>query len=120
MMVVAMASPVLAIRPADHTVDWYRTHQQDRERVLSICQNDHSFDNTGDCRNAVAASHAALADSFLQESKASAEPEANPAYYGHNGPLIAMTLSMCSRHKAPQSWCQAAQSAQGSMLNGTQ
>jgi hypothetical protein len=104
-----IAIPAFAVAPAQHTVDWYRTHQQARESVLQTCQNDHSSDNEAECRNALSGSHAALADSLATSQVK--DPEASPAYYGHNGPLIAMTLSMCSRNAAPQSWCTAAQLA---------
>ena len=105
----ALANSACAVEPAEHTVDWYQSHKEDRERVLGACQNDHSKDGSGDCMNALSASHGALADSFLQQSKEVGEPEADPAYYGHDAGMIAMTLSMCSRHNGvPESWCQAA------------
>lgn len=103
-------APVFALTPAVHTVDWYRTHQTEREAELKACQNDHSLDNQAECRNALSGAHAALADSFAA-SMPTKEPEADPAYYGHDAGMIAMTLSMCSRHEAPPSWCKAAQTA---------
>ena len=102
-------SPAFAVEPARHTTEWYRTHQHAREAVLQTCQNDHSTDNEAECRNALSGAHAALADSLV--TTPAKEPEADPAYYGHNGPLIAMTLSMCARNAAPQSWCVAARTA---------
>jgi hypothetical protein len=112
--VLAMAgSSAHAVQPARHTVTWYRTHARAREEMLGLCQNDHIYDNQADCRNALSAAHGAIADSLeLSESQ---DPEATVAYYGHNGPLIAMTLSLCSRHQAPTAWCQAAQAASANL-----
>jgi hypothetical protein len=103
------ANQAFAVEPAQHTVDWYRTHQQARESVLQACENDHTHDDTADCRNALSGAHAAVADSLA--TTPAKEPEADPAYYGHDAGVIAMTLSMCARHAAPPSWCQAAQTA---------
>jgi hypothetical protein len=103
------AAPAFALERAQHTVDWYQTHQQERESVLKMCQNDHSYDNSADCRNATSAMHGATADSFVRADKT--DPEADPAYYGHDAGAIAMTLSMCSRNMAPLAWCQAARIA---------
>jgi hypothetical protein len=111
-ILVLTATRVLAAEPAEHTVDWYRTHEQVRENVLRVCQNDHTYDPKPDCRNALSASHAAAADDFGQAAAGKTDPEADPAYYGHNGPLIAMTLAMCAHPGVKQSWCQAARSAQ--------
>jgi hypothetical protein len=107
------ATPAFALERAQHTVDWYQAHQQERENVLKMCQNDHSYDNSADCRNATSAMHGATADTFVKTDKT--DPEADPAYYGHDGPLIAMTLSMCSRNMAPASWCQAARTASANL-----
>jgi hypothetical protein len=107
------ASPVFAVEPARHTVEWYRGHQSAREAVLRTCQNDHSMDNQAECRNALSGAHAALADSLATTQKA--DPEADPAYYGHDGPLIAMTLAICARNGAPQSWCAAARTASANL-----
>ncbi len=49
------ANHAFAVAPAQHTVDWYRTHQQARESVLRTCQNDHTHDDAADCRNATSA-----------------------------------------------------------------
>jgi len=106
-------APVFALSPAVHTVDWYRTHQTEREAELTACQNDHSLDNDAECRNASSGAHAALADSLVAPNKA--DPEADAAYYGHDGPLIAMTLAICARNGAPQSWCKAAQAASANL-----
>jgi hypothetical protein len=103
------ANQAFAVEPAQHTVDWYRTHQQARENVLQACQNDHAHDDTADCRNALSGAHAALADSLA--TTPGKEPEADPAYYEHDAGLIVITLAMCSRHEAPPSWCKAAQTA---------
>lgn len=108
-LLVLSTRPAFALKPAQHTVEWYRTHQHEREAVLQMCQNDHSADNEAECWNALSGAHAALADSLM--TARAKEPEADPAYYGHNGPLIAMTLSMCARNAAPQSWCTAARTA---------
>jgi hypothetical protein len=108
-LLAVIAIPAFAVVPAQHTVDWYRSHQQARESTLRTCQNDHSTDNEAECRNALSASHDAVADSLA--TTGAKDPESDPAYYGHNGPLIAMTLSMCSRNAAPQSWCIAARTA---------
>ena len=40
-----------------------------------------------------------LADSLAKPDKP--DPEADPAYYGHDAGVIAMTLSMCSHNMAP-------------------
>jgi hypothetical protein len=103
------ASPAFAVEPAQHTVDWYRTHQQARESVLRTCQNDHTHDDAADCRNALSGAHAALADSLVTTGET--DREADPAYYEHDAGMISMTLAMCSRHEAPPSWCKAAQTA---------
>ncbi len=100
-----------AVQPAAHTVDWYRTHQQNRYRVMATCQNDHSLDGSGDCRSPQSASHGALADSPTGDNSANSDPEATVAYYGKNGGLIAMVLNMCARQgaaRAPEAWCKAA------------
>jgi hypothetical protein len=107
------ANQALAVEPAQHTVDWYRTHQQARESVLQACQSDHTHDDTADCRNALSGAHAAVADSLA--TTGGTDREADPAYYGHNGPLIAMMLSMCARNAAPQSWCTAARTASANL-----
>lgn len=107
------ANHAFAVAPAQHTVDWYRTHQQARESVLRTCQNDHTHDDAADCRNATSAAHGALADSIA--TTGTKDPESDPAYYGHNGPLIAMTLSMCARNAAPQPWCMAARAASANL-----
>lgn len=112
--VAVTAFTALAVEPAKRTVSWYRTHQQAREGVLATCQNDHTFDDNGDCRNAQSASHAALADSLAPKSGRS-DPEANPGYYGRDGAMIALTLSSCARHQAPVAWCQAAQVASSNL-----
>jgi hypothetical protein len=109
MLLALTASTAFAVEPAQHTVAWYRAHREVRENVLRTCQNDHSHDDEADCRNASSAAHAAAADSLL--TSAAPDPEADPAYYGHNGPLIAMTLAICARNGAPQSWCLAARTA---------
>jgi len=103
------ANHAFAVAPAQHTVDWYRTHQQARESVLETCQNDHTHDNSADCRNATSAAHGALADSLA--TTGGTDREADPAYYEHDAGMIAMTLAMCTRHEAPPSWCKAAQTA---------
>lgn len=107
------AIPAFAVEPAQHTVAWYRTHQEARETVLKTCQNDHTLDSAADCRNATSAAHGAVADSLGPAGKA--DREADPAFYGHNGPLIAMTLSMCARNAAPQAWCTAARTASANL-----
>jgi hypothetical protein len=112
-LLAVAASQTLAVEPAQHTVAWYRTHEQARENVLQACQNDHTHDNAADCRNALSAAHGATADSFAVTG--AKDPEADPAYYGRNGPLIAMTLSMCARNAAPQSWCSAARTASANL-----
>ncbi len=112
-LLAVLAHQSFAVEPAKHTVEWYRTHQQDRENVLRTCQNDHTYDDSADCRNANSAAHAALADSLA--TTGTKDPEADPTYYGHNGPLIAMTLSMCARNAAPQSWCAAARTASANL-----
>ena len=113
LLLAVTANHAFAIEPARQTVEWYRTHQQARESVLRACQNDHSHDNAADCRNAASAAHAALADSLPTTGRT--DPEADPAYYGHDGPLTAMTLSMCSRNTAPLSWCSAARTASANL-----
>jgi hypothetical protein len=112
-LLAVTASQAFAVEPAKHTLEWYRTHQQDRKNVLLTCQNDHTYDDSADCRNAASADHAAAADSV--ETAGGKDPESDPAYYGHNGPLIAMTLSMCARNAAPQSWCVAARTASANL-----
>jgi hypothetical protein len=108
-LLAVIAIPAFAVVPAQHTVDWYRSHQQARENVLRTCQNDHSTDNEAECRNALSGSHDALADSLV--TSRTKDPEASPAYYEHDAGMIAMTLAMCTRHEAPPSWCKAAQTA---------
>ena len=103
------AIPAFAVEPAHHTVAWYRTHQEARETVLKMCQNDHTHDDEADCRNASSAAHGAIADSLA--ANGASDPESNPAYYGHDAGMIAMTLSMCARKAVPLTWCQAAQTA---------
>jgi hypothetical protein len=112
-LMVVGATSASAVQPAKHTVDWYRTHQQARDSVLATCQNDHSFDELGDCRNAQSASHGALADSLA--ANGSKDPEADPAYYGHDGSMISLTLTACAHHQAPASWCKAAQTASANL-----
>lgn len=109
LLLAMTANHAFAVAPAQHTVDWYRTHQQARESVLETCQNDHTHDNSADCRNATSAAHGALADSLA--TTGGTDREADPAYYEHDAGMIAMTLAMCTRHEAPPSWCKAAQTA---------
>ena len=109
LFVAVTAIHAFAAEPARQTVDWYRTHQQARESVLQACQNDHTQDNAADCWNATSAAHGALADSLAPSGEA--DREADPAYYGHDGPLIAMMLSMCTNGGVPKSWCSAARTA---------
>lgn len=103
------AIPAFAVEPAQHTVAWYRTHQEARETVLKTCQNDHTLDSAADCRNATSAAHGAVADSLGSATKA--DREADPEYYENDAGMIAMTLSMCARKAAPLAWCQAARTA---------
>ena len=112
-LLAMIANHAFAVASAQHTVDWYRTHQQARESVLQTCQNDHTHDDAADCRNATSAAHGALADSIVTTD--TKDPESDPTYYGHNGPLIAMTLSMCARNAAPQPWCMAAREASATL-----
>ncbi len=109
LLLAITASPAFAVEPAQHTVDWYRTHQQARESVLRTCQNDHATDNAADCRNALSGAHAALADSLA--TTGGTDREADPAYYEHDAGMIAMMLSMCANGGVPQSWCSAARTA---------
>ena len=118
LLVTISLTPANAVQPTKHTVDWYRAHQQARDGVLATCQNDHSFDDSGDCRNAQSASHGALADSLSGNGSASGDPEATVAYYGKNGGLIAMVLNMCARQgaaRAPEAWCRAASTASANL-----
>ncbi len=112
LMAVA-AIPAFAVEPAQHTVAWYRTHQQERESVLRTCQNDHTYDDSADCRNANSAAHAAVADSFADAGQK--DPEADPAHYGHDAGMIAMMLSMCASGGVPPSWCAAARTASANL-----
>jgi hypothetical protein len=107
------AQPVFAVEPAQHTVEWYRTHQQERESVLRTCQNDHTHDDSADCRNANSAAHAALADSLA--TTGGTDREADPAYYEHDAGAIAMMLSMCANGGVPPSWCAAARTASANL-----
>jgi hypothetical protein len=102
-------SPAFALKPAQHTVDWYRTHQHERKAILQTCQNDHSTDNEAECRNALSGAHAALAGSLV--ATGTKDPEADPAYYEHDAGMIAMMLSMCANGGVPPSWCSAARTA---------
>jgi hypothetical protein len=102
-------NPVFAVEPAQHTVEWYRTHQHEREAILRTCQNDHSADNEAECRNALSGAHAALADSLVTTGET--DREADPAYYEHDAGMIAMMLSMCANGGVPPSWCSAARTA---------
>jgi hypothetical protein len=113
LLLALTASQAFAVEPAKHTVDWYRTHQQDRENVLRTCQNDHTYDDSADCRNAASAAHAALADS--PETAGAKDPEADPAHYGHDAGMIAMMLSMCANGGVPPSWCSAARTASANL-----
>jgi hypothetical protein len=112
-LLAVTASQAFAVDQAKHTMEWYRTHQQDRETVLRTCQNDHTYDDSADCRNASSAAHTALADSLATTGET--DREADPAYYGHNGPLIAMMLSMCANGGVPSSWCSAAHTASANL-----
>jgi hypothetical protein len=103
------ANRAFAVEPAQHTVDWYRTHQQAREIVLQACENDHTHDDTADCRNALSAAHGAVADSLA--TTGATDREADPAYYEHDAGMIAMMLSMCANGGVPQPWCAAARTA---------
>ena len=111
-LLVVTAAPAIALERAQHTVDWYQTHQAERESVLKACQNDHTYDNAADCRNATSAAHGAVADR-LSSSIVKSDPEADPAYYGHDAGMIAMTLSMCAHNMGIPSWCEAARIAEG-------
>jgi hypothetical protein len=115
-LTVFMAIPMvsaLAVQPARHDVAWYRAHTNERTSMLAMCQNDHSYDDAADCRNANSAAQGAAGDSV--NTMVTGDPEADPAYYRHDAGVIAMTLSMCARNAAPKSWCQAAQTAKDNM-----
>ena len=112
-LLAATATPAFAVERAQHTVEWYRTHQAERESVLRTCQNDHSYDDSADCRNATSAAHAALADRLGTTNKG--DPEEDPAYYEHDAGMIAMVLAGCARNMAPPSWCKAARIAQANL-----
>lgn len=112
-VLAVIAIPALAIEPAQHSVDWYRTHQQAREGVLQTCQNDHTNDNTADCRNAISAAHAAVADCLA--TTGGTDREADPTYYEHDAGMIAMMLSMCANGGVPPSWCSAARTASANL-----
>jgi hypothetical protein len=103
------AHQAFAIEPARHTAEWYRTHPQERESVLRTCQNDHTYDDSADCRNALSGAHSSLADSLA--TAGTQDREADPAYYGHDAGMIAITLSMCASGGVPPSWCAAARTA---------
>jgi hypothetical protein len=103
------ANQAFALEPVQHTVDWYRTHQQARDSLLRACQNDHTSDNAADCRNATSAAHGAVADSLA--TTGGTDREADPAYYEHDAGMIAMMLSMCANGGVPQAWCAAARTA---------
>jgi hypothetical protein len=103
------ANQAFAVEPAQHTVDWYRTHQQARESVLQTCQSDHTYDDRADCRNALSGAHGAVADSLA--TTGGTDREADPAYYEHDAGMIAMMLSMCANGGVPQTWCTAARTA---------
>ena len=113
LLLAMTANHAFAVAPAQHTVDWYRTHQQARESVLETCQNDHTHDNSADCRNATSAAHGALADSLA--TTGGTDREADPAYYEHDAGMIAMTLSMCANGGVPDSWCTAARTASANL-----
>jgi hypothetical protein len=112
---VMTGNHAFAAAPARQTVDWYRTHREARENILQACRNDHSLDSAAECSNATSASHGALADSLATMAAGTKDPEADAAYYGHNGPLIAMTLSLCARNAAPESWCVAVRAASANL-----
>jgi hypothetical protein len=107
---VTATRPSLALEKAQHTVSWYGAHTSQREAVLRACENDHTYDEDADCRNANSAAHDAVAKT-LNSAATKSDPEASQSYYGHNGPLIAITLSACARKQAPEDWCQAARAA---------
>jgi len=113
LLLVITASQGFAVESAKHTVEWYLTHQQDRESVLRTCQNDHTHDDSADCRNAASAAHAALANSL--ETAGAKDPEADPAHYGHDAGMIAMMLTMCANGGVPPSWCSAARTASANL-----
>jgi hypothetical protein len=107
------ASPALAVEPAQHTVAWYRAHEDARESTLRACQNDHSHDDSADCRNALSAAHGATADSLTTTGRT--DREADPAYYGHDTGMITMMLTMCADGGVPQAWCSAARTASANL-----
>ena len=102
-------SQAFAGEPARQTVEWYRTHRQERETLLRACQNDRSENKAADCWNANSAAHAALADSFATTGQP--DREADPAYYEHDAGAISMMLSMCANGGVPDTWCTAARTA---------
>src|ERR1700689_3938152 len=104
-MLAVAASQTLAVEPAQHTVAWYRTHEHARESVLQAYQNDHSHDDTADCRNALSAAHGATANGLA--TTGGTDREADPAYYGHDTGMITMMLTMCANGGVPQAWCSA-------------
>jgi len=112
-LLAVIAIPAFAVVPAQHTVDWYRTHQAARESVLQTCQNDHTHDDSADCRNATSAAHGAVADSLA--TTAGTDREADPAYYEHDAGMITMMLSMCHNGGVPASWCSAARTASANL-----
>ena len=109
LLVAMTVGYAFAAEPAQQTVEWYRTHRQERETVLRACQNDRSENKAADCWNANSAAHAALADSLATTGET--DREADPAYYEHDAGMIAMTLSMCANGSVPETWCKAARTA---------
>lgn len=63
-----------------HTVDWYASHEAERQRVLQTCANDHALDDEPDCKNADAGERAVALKAIQEKlqrdmSKLEGEPE---------------------------------------------
>jgi Na+-transporting methylmalonyl-CoA/oxaloacetate decarboxylase gamma subunit len=104
-----------AVQPrAEHGVSWYVSHPVDRENVLQKCNDDHSLDSNGDCRNATAAAARSVGTGKTNDDALDSDPAYSVAALKANEPMRKMVLGFCKGNQAPPaSVCRNAREAQG-------
>lgn len=89
---------------AEHTVSWYLNNASERNRVTGECENDRTFENYPDCRNAsVAEKQASISKVFVPGNSST-----KPSFYADKRQR-AIQLALCKiAHGPPSADCVAA------------
>ncbi|WP_124326556.1 hypothetical protein [Acetobacter pasteurianus] len=100
---------------AEHTVSWYAAHRSEDVQVLHECQNDRTFENYPDCKNAAAGD-----ELYTGKQRQATGPDSSVLFT--NGPLRAAELAKCKlsnpRIRPPKADCDAAARIQTEVQNG--